>query len=111
MPNCIFCDIIVKKTPADIKLEEKDFIVIQDLFPKAKIHWLIIPKPHIPSLNELSIGNKDLIINMLLMFKKIAEQAGLTTGYRTIINTGRGGGQEIDHLHFHMLGGGSIPGL
>ena len=50
-------------------------------------------------------------MNIILQFKKIAEQAGLTTGYRTVINTGRGGGQEIDHLHFHMLGGDSMPGL
>lgn len=111
MTDCIFCQIIAKKLPADIKQEHEDFIVIQDLYPKAPVHWLIIPKIHIPSLNELTKEHSSLVMNTLLHFKSISNLAGLTTGYRTIVNTGKGGGQVVPHIHFHMIGGGEATGF
>lgn len=111
MNDCLFCNIIEKKINADIVHEDEACIVIKDINPKASIHWLLIPKPHIPSLNELAPEHTQVIMSTLLNFKSIAQQAGLTDGYRTIINTGPGGGQEIPHIHFHLLGGNKLPGF
>ena len=105
MNNCIFCKIIKKEIPADIFYEDQDLIVFKDIKPKAPIHYLIAPKQHIESVNHLEEENKDLIGVMFLTAKKIADKLGLKDkGYKLIFNVGRGG-QIIDHLHLHILGG------
>lgn len=98
MPNCIFCKIINKKQKADIVFENKDFIVFNDINPKAETHLLVVPKKHIKSLNKLEDVN--LAGKMLLLANKLVNQ-----DYRIQINTGREGGQIIDHLHMHVLSG------
>lgn len=106
MSNCIFCKIIKKEVPADIFYEDSNFIVFKDIKPKAPIHYLIVPKQHIQSVNDLKEENKELIGEMFLTAKKIADKLGIKDkGYKLIFNVGRGGGQLIDHLHLHILGG------
>jgi len=106
MNDCIFCKIIKKEIPADIFYENQDLIVFKDIAPKAPIHYLIVSKQHIKSINHLKEENKDLMGGMFLTAKKIADKLGLKDkGYKLTFNVGRGGGQIVDHLHLHILGG------
>ena len=106
MSDCIFCRIIKKEVPADIFYENQNLIVFKDIAPKAPIHYLIVSKQHIESINHLQEENKDLIGEMFLTAKKIADKLGLKDkGYKLTFNVGRGGGQIVDHLHLHILGG------
>lgn len=111
MADCIFCKIGSKNIPAKIVYEDEHMVAFHDIHPKAKIHVLLIPKHHIQSLNEVSVDEGLLIANMLLTLPKLAKELGLNQGFRTVINTGSGGGQVIDHLHFHLLGGSSLSAL
>jgi len=106
MSDCIFCKIIKKEIPSDIFYENQDLIVFKDIKPKAPLHYLIVPKQHIESVNHLQEENKELIGAMFLTAQKIADKLGIKDkGYKLIFNVGRGGGQIIDHLHLHILGG------
>jgi len=100
--DCIFCQIINKKESSDIVYENDSIIVIKDINPSAPIHLLIIPKKHITSVAHLEPGDKDLMGQMILTAKKIAEEKGLKA-YNLRINIGREAGQIIDHLHMHLL--------
>jgi histidine triad (HIT) family protein len=102
--NCVFCKIINKEIPAIILLEDKDLIVIQDARPSAPVHHLIIPKKHILSVAHLEEKDAEIIGKMFLTARDDAKKAKLT-GYKTVFNVGRDGGQIIDHLHLHLLGG------
>lgn len=102
MQNCIFCKIINQQLPADIIYQDDLIIVFKDINPKAKIHQLLIPKLHIKSLLDLSLEHKNIITHAVYKIPEIAKQLGLS-GFRTIINTGKDGGQIVDHLHFHIL--------
>jgi len=110
MAECIFCKIINKELPSEIISEGEKFIVIQDIKPVARLHLLIIPKKHIPSMNDLSSEDKELIGDMVLLAKKIAKDRGVQdTGYRLVFNAGTDAGQTVDHLHLHLLGGEKLP--
>lgn len=101
---CIFCKIIAGDIPSQKIYETDNIIVIKDINPHAPVHDLIIPKKHVASLNELE--EPEIASEMLLVVKKIAEMEKIAgSGYRLIANTGKNGGQLIDHLHFHVLGG------
>jgi len=105
--DCLFCKIIDKKIPADIVYEDEQVIAFRDIHPKAPVHILIIPKRHIATLNDLD--NIELSGYLLHMAAKIAQLEGIAEeGYRTIINCNEAGGQEVYHLHLHILGGGLI---
>lgn len=104
MKNCLFCKIANKKTETEILFEDKNFAVFKDIRPKAPLHLLIVPKKHINSLNELKEKNKEFLGEMILRAVKIAQEKGRGEGYRLMINTGKKSGQEIDHLHLHLLG-------
>ncbi len=104
MTSCIFCEIIANKIPADLTYEDDQIIVFSDINPKAKTHLLCVPKTHIDSLATITHEHASLMQHMIYALPKIAEKHGLS-GFRTIINTGKEGGQEIDHLHFHILSG------
>ena len=86
-------------------------VVFKDIYPKAPVHLLMVPRQHVESLNELTPEHDGLVAHMLRAVPEVAGRAGLTGGYRTIINTGRDGGQEVLHLHLHILGGGRLPGF
>lgn len=106
MIDCIFCKIINKEIPSDIIFENEKLVVFKDINPKADIHLLIVPKKHIANLNEAVSEDSDILSELLLITKEIARQLNLLeSGYKLVINVGRGGGQVIDHLHIHFLSG------
>lgn len=103
MENCLFCKISNKETPADIVYEDDVAVAFNDINPTAPVHILIVPKKHIVSIKELEDEDKELMGQLILTAKKIAEENDLK-GYKILINVGREGGQIIDHLHLHLLG-------
>jgi histidine triad (HIT) family protein len=109
--DCIFCKIVEGKIPANFVYEDNQVVAFKDIQPKAEIHLLLIPRIHIASLEQLEAKHERLISHMLLLLPDLAHRQGLHAGFRTIINTGREGGQEVDHLHIHLLGGNQLPGL
>lgn len=112
MSDCIFCKIVNKEIPADFVFEDEELIVIKDIQPKAKFHFLIISKKHIASVNELEAGDTDLVGKMIYQGKLAAAENGFAeSGYKLIVNCGKDGGQVVPHLHFHLLGGQSLAGL
>ena len=104
--NCIFCKIIRGEIPSDVVYEDEEIIAFHDIHPAAPIHVLVIPKKHIPNLtclekeDERVIGKIYTVINQIAAREKIAQR-----GFRVIVNCGEDGGQEVGHLHFHILGG------
>ena len=111
MTDCIFCKIAAGDIPADKVYEDNQVVVFRDIAPKAEVHLLMIPRKHIASLNELGVEHDALISHMMLLLPKLASDHGLEQGFRTIINTGKGGGQEVFHLHVHLMGGNNLPGF
>ena len=109
MADCLFCKITQKQIATDFLYEDDKVVVFKDIFPKAKVHLLLVSKEHISSLAHTTTVHKELLAHMLLLLPKIAQSQGLEQGFRTVINTGSGGGQEINHIHFHLLGGGILP--
>ncbi|WP_319380433.1 histidine triad nucleotide-binding protein [Thiomicrorhabdus sp.] len=99
----IFSQIIDREIPSDIVYEDDKCIVINDINPKARIHLLVIPKKPIETLFELSPEDKDLMGHMMLLLPQLAQAQGLD-GFKTQINTGASGGQEVFHIHIHLLG-------
>jgi len=111
MSDCLFCRIAAGEVPAEIVYEDDKVVVFKDINPKATVHLLLIPREHVASLNEVTPEQDALLGYMLRLTAKLAADQGLTEGYRTIINTGPGGGQVIFHLHMHLLGGEGLPGF
>lgn len=111
MTDCIFCKIAKGEIPADKVFEDDKVVAFRDIHPKADVHLLVIPRMHIPSLGELGPEHDGLMGYMLRLLPKLAKDQGLTDGFRTVINTGKGGGQEVFHLHIHLLGGSKLPGF
>ena len=109
MPDCLFCKIAAKEIPANIVYEDQNILAFHDINPKAKVHLLMIPKVHVDSLAHLEQEHDVLIAHMMRTLPNIAQQFKLDSGFRTIINTGSGGGQIIFHLHIHLLGGDNLP--
>jgi len=104
--DCIFCKIVNKEASADIVYEDEKIIAFKDIKPLSPVHILVIPKKHIPSVDHLELQDKELVGELFLTAQKIAREQGVSkTGYKLIFNVGRGGGQIIDHLHLHLLGG------
>ncbi|GJM15225.1 MAG: histidine triad nucleotide-binding protein [Thermodesulfobacteriota bacterium] len=104
--STIFKKIIDKEIPADIVYEDDLCLAFRDIDPKAPVHILIIPKKEIPSMAEVSENDKELIGHLYLVASKIAKDEGVSdSGYRLAVNTNNEGGQEVYHLHIHLLGG------
>ena len=103
--DCIFCKILDGVIPAKKIYEDDDVIVFNDIKPMAKVHFLIVPKLHVKSLSECDASQQNLLGKMLLLAPKLAAEQGLK-GFKTLINTGREGGQEVFHIHVHVFGGG-----
>lgn len=110
MTDCVFCRIIKKEIPTEIEFEDENLIVFKDIHPKTEIHFLIVPKKHIASIKTLAEIDKNLAAEILLIAKKMGEKSKLS-GYRLIFNVGRKGGQIVDHLHLHFLGGKNLRGF
>ncbi len=106
MEDCIFCKIIKGEIPSDKVYEDEELLAFKDIQPAAPIHILVIPKKHIESLNNIQEGDEALIGKLVLKIKQIAKEQGFADdGYRVIVNCGENGGQEVKHLHFHILAG------
>jgi histidine triad (HIT) family protein len=103
--DCIFCRIVRGEIPSRKVYEDDDILAFHDIHPVAPVHFLIIPKSHIPSLYEADLTHQSVLGKMLAMTGKLAREAGATDGFRTILNTGRVGRQEVYHLHLHVIGG------
>ena len=106
MSDCIFCKIVQKQIKSKIVYEDKYVLAFEDLNPKAPVHILIIPKKHLGRISDINEGNADLVGKLFLVAKKIAQEKEIeASGYRLIINCNEGAGQEVFHLHLHLLGG------
>lgn len=106
MSECIFCSIAEGKIPAKIAHRDDEIVAFHDVAPKAPTHLLVIPVRHVESVNGASAADAALLGRMLLVCKDLAAREGIDrTGYRIVTNTGRGAGQSVFHLHFHLLGG------
>ena len=104
-PNCIFCKIIRGEIPAKKMHEDEHVIAFHDIRPQAPVHFLIIPKAHVPTLYDAQPEHAAALGRMLTVAGRLAREAGATDGFRTIINTGRVGHQEVYHVHMHVLAG------
>lgn len=106
MEDCVFCKIVDKKISSKIVFENEYVMAFYDIAPVAPVHILVIPKKHITSLNDVNIENMNYINECMLSIKEIAKSVGIyNNGYRVITNIGKDGGQAVNHLHFHILGG------
>jgi histidine triad (HIT) family protein len=106
MTDCLFCRIIQKQIPAEILYEDDDVLAIHDITPQAPFHVLIMPKPHIESILEVAPFQQHLIGKIHQIAGCLAVESGMTdNGFRIVTNCGPDGGQSVNHLHFHVLGG------
>ena len=106
MNDCIFCKIINKEIPSNIVYEDNEILAFRDINPVAPVHILVIPKKHISSLVDLKENDEILVGKIYTVINKIAKQEDIDEkGFRVIVNCGEDGGQEVKHLHFHILGG------
>lgn len=106
MENCIFCKIISREIPSSIVFEDESIVAFNDINPKAPIHILLIPKEHFDSINDIPEEKKYILSDLILKARQIAKEKGIAAnGYRLVFNTGQDSGQEVSHLHLHLLGG------
>lgn len=103
--DTIFAKIVRREIPADIVYEDDLVFAFRDIAPQAPVHILVIPKKPIPKLADASPEDAELLGHLLLIIKQIAAEEKLDNGYRVVVNNGPDGGQTVDHLHFHILGG------
>ena len=104
--NTIFTKIINKEIPADILFESDRILAFRDINPQAPVHFLVIPKKQISTLNDIKDDDKNIIGEMVIIAKDLAEKEGIAeSGYRTVFNCNEDGGQTVYHIHLHVLGG------
>jgi histidine triad (HIT) family protein len=109
--ECVFCNILAGNIPADILYQDDRVFVLRDINPKAPTHLLVIPREHIPTVADLTDEQRDLAAHLIYVANELARKEGVAeSGYRLILNCGRGGGQEVFHLHLHLLGGRQMTG-
>ena len=105
MKDCLFCKIAEGSIPADILYQDDDVLVFRDIHPMAPHHLLVIPRKHIARVEDLESGDTELAGKLILTAKKVAKDLGLKKGYRLVFNNGSHGGQQVLHIHLHLLGG------
>ncbi len=106
MKDCIFCKIAKKEIPAKIVYEDDNILAFDDIRPQAPVHVLVIPKAHWASLNDVPDAEQGILGDILMKAREIARVKGVReSGYRIVLNTGRDSGQDVFHIHFHILGG------
>ena len=109
--DCIFCRIISGEIPSDIVYQDEEVLAFRDINPQAPVHILVIPKRHIPSLDQLTEDDLPLVGRMVAVATRLAKEEGIAeSGYRLVINCGREGGQVVPHLHLHVIGGRMLSG-
>ena len=104
----VFKKIIDRQIPAEIVYEDEQALVFKDIRPQAPVHLIVIPKKEIPTVNNISEADEALVGHLFVVMQKVAQQLGLAGGYRVVTNCGPDAGQEVMHLHFHMLAGRSF---
>ncbi len=109
MEDCLFCMIAEGKIPSKKLYEDDQVVAFYDINPQAKVHFLVVPKEHIPSAAALTEENGALLGHIFAVIAKLAKEQGLDNGYRVISNVGEDAGQTVKHLHFHVLGGEKRP--
>lgn len=115
MDNCLFCKIAAKQIPAEVVYEDAELLAFKDIRPHAPVHILIIPKIHVATLSDCDASHTELLGKMLALAPRLAKDNGIAVtwdqdgqpsgGYKTVVNSGPDGGQEVYHLHLHMFGG------
>ncbi|MER3500210.1 MAG: hypothetical protein IMHGJWDQ_001837 [Candidatus Fervidibacter sp.] len=109
MEGCIFCRIVAKEVDSRIAYEDEEVVAFHDINPQAPVHILVVPRRHIPTLNDATEAEQALLGKMVLVAQRLAKELGVAeTGYRLVLNTNRGAGQSIFHIHLHLLGGRSF---
>ncbi len=103
--DCVFCKIVAGQIPAKKVHEDEELIAFHDIHPWAPVHVLIIPRQHIESLAHVTPGHDALLGRMLGLAPRLMKELGVDNGFRTLINTGKDGLQEVPHLHMHVIGG------
>lgn len=105
MSDCIFCKIVAGSIPSRKVYEDEEFLAFHDINPVAPVHFMIVPKAHVDSLAACGEAHAAMLGRLFLLAPRLAREQGLPDGFRTVINTGRAGGQEVFHLHVHIIGG------
>ena len=104
-PNCIFCKIVAGQIPSKKAYEDEELLAFHDINPWAPVHVLIIPKQHIPTMYDTDDTHAGLLGRMMALAPKLMRELGVSDGFRIVVNTGRNGGQEVYHVHMHVMGG------
>jgi histidine triad (HIT) family protein len=110
MNNCIFCKIVRGEVPAKKVYEDTEILAFHDIRPQAPVHFMLIPKKHIDSLADVDTDDAGMLGRLFALSGRLARENGSPDGYRTIVNTGRIGRQEVMHLHVHVIGGPDVLG-
>lgn len=105
MEDCLFCSIAAGKIPSTKLYEDEDVVAFQDIDPKAPVHFLVVPKAHIQSAEQLTEENAALLAKVFTVAARVCREQGIANGYRVVTNVGEDGGQSVPHLHFHVLAG------
>ncbi len=104
--DCLFCKIVNREIPSEFLYEDDNYVVFRDINPAAPVHLLLVPKTHIRSINDLEPGHESIVGGLFPLGAKMAKQEGVNeSGYKLLFNVEKGGGQEIFHLHLHLIGG------
>lgn len=107
MNNCIFCKIITGEIPSKKLYEDESVVAFDDINPKAPIHFLVVPKKHIPSVSDINENDEKIVGKLINIGKKVAKEKGLK-GWKMLFNVNKEGGQVVFHIHLHVLGGGKM---
>lgn len=113
MEHCVFCDIVAGKIPATVLYQDDRAMAFADIHPQAPVHALVVPREHVPSIADLRGRQQHLAAHLIYVAHEVARGEGLATvekGYRVVINYGREGGQEVPHVHLHIIGGRPLSG-
>lgn len=109
LSDCIFCKIVAGEIPSKKIYEDDKVLAFHDISPEAPVHFLVIPKAHIASLNEVNEENAEVFAHIFKTINKLVKEQGIAeNGYRVVTNCGEQGGQTVDHIHFHVLGGRNL---
>ena len=104
--DCLFCKIVNREIPSEFLYEDDTYVVFKDINPAAPVHLLLVPKKHIRSINDLTLEDGDVISGLFMVAKEMAREQGVAeSGYKLLFNVEKGGGQEIFHIHLHLIGG------
>jgi histidine triad (HIT) family protein len=112
MTDCIFCRIAAGEAAADVVASDDEFVAFRDTHPKAPVHLLVVPRRHVASLDEIALLGAEASGRLLEFVAAVARDAGVAgSGYRVVANTGADAGQEVGHLHWHVIGGARLGGM